>query len=157
MPPKPEHAFHQTAWVYLRKALPGAYVVSIDNATGALPDYVKIARRARGVLSGQPDIRVLYNAQSIDFELKVGKNPLSNYQAARHDEIRRNGGYVFTVRSLAEIEEALVSMGLTPRVHAPAEAVEAPVRKRTSKPREPRPDQRALKAINRARAGGTFI
>ena len=107
--PKAEWVFQECAVDYLRHNLPGAVVWGNDNGQEAAA-YVKIARRNRGIEPGQPDIRILRNGVSVDIELKVGNNVLSEDQEKRRKELERNCGHWFCCRTLAHVEVVLRQM-----------------------------------------------
>lgn len=154
---RPEHAFQKTAFEFLKRALPGAAVWSVENAVEGDAQsprvrLIKIKRLERGVLPGQPDISV-YTLQPrglvyVGFECKAPNGVLSDAQLARRDDILRNGGHWFGVRTIEQIEAALLSLGLSLACRTGAMGVAVPIvgkRREASYARlnEPVPDMRA--------------
>jgi len=153
----PEHSLQESAYVFVRRCLPDAYVVCIDNGY-ATTKFIRIKRKQRGILSGQPDMRILAGGISVDIELKNpnGKGVVSNHQLSRRREIEANGGRWFCCRSLEEIEAALRSVpGLDVRASAAAvverreaKAARPTKAKRASKPMAERPTRAAVRVGN---------
>ena len=116
---KHEHGFQASAFVYLKRARPFAYITSVE--CNYEPDgtehsrLIMIKRRERGILPGQADIRMLDDGLSIDFECKDRQHGIQDNQLLRREELLRNGGHWFSVRTLEQIEAALISVGRPPR------------------------------------------
>jgi hypothetical protein len=115
-PVQHEHNFQEAAYQFLKRALPGVPVWSIDCGwPGHTERDIRIrkARWRRGVPSGLPDLWVmLYPIWT--FETKAPKSgSLSDAQLDRRDELLRAGHLWFgPIRELHEIEACFVSRGI---------------------------------------------
>jgi hypothetical protein len=115
-----EHDFQETAFVFLTKARPLSAVWSVDNGYehndgSDRARAIMAARKRRGLLPGVTDIHQLDAGLYGCWECKDVNGYISDNQLLRREEILRNGGFWFSVRTLEQIEAALISIGRPPR------------------------------------------
>lgn len=115
----PEWDLQEVCDAFLSKALPlGSYWNFIDSGAN-VPQYVKIARRKRGIKPGNLDGEVLcLGFPPIKWELKVPGGVVSSDQESTMTVWRRNGGAAFVAFSLDELEAGLRAYGIPLRASA---------------------------------------
>jgi hypothetical protein len=103
----PEQAFHCQVARYLERALPEGFWWSTFPAGGG--GRVRGARlKAMGLKAGCPDV-LLFGPERVGWlELKTKTGSLSAVQKAVHAELRELGHTIETVRSLDEVQDALM-------------------------------------------------
>lgn len=151
---KPEHALQVAAKQWLTIALPpevlwtavdhGSHFSSADPDAG-MRQWARL--KARGVKTGIPDLHFWWNGVYLAVELKTGDGRANDTQGMWLDRLRRNGFRGEIAYTLEDLDRHLreagfpVQWALPPVAPKPA----AGPKKRTSKPRPPRPTKRALK------------
>lgn len=122
-----EHEFQKAAVVFIRRAMPGVAVWSIDcgifSDRSTKSQNAMIARKRRGILAGYPDVVIIlsplicmelkpekpHNATSA--KLRAWEFLITDAQLSRRDELRRAGHHWFgPVTTLPEIEACLRSL-----------------------------------------------
>lgn len=103
---------------YLRAVLPeNAYVVSHEKA-GKRTELQAALLARRGILSGQPDMRIdwaLGGKYAIEFKTKNGT--LTRSQEIEFPKLARAGVEISICRSVADVHRALVHWGIGPLRH----------------------------------------
>lgn len=156
MPSAEETKFQITAYNFCVKALPTAAIWSVDNGVendgSERARNILMKRRRRGILSGVPDIYVLYDGITAHFELKRLKSGyLSDHQLARREAIIRNKGHWFgPITTIEQIESCMWSLGwrLSARTGSNGVPIPKPGVRRLAnfaKLNEPIPDMRPRK------------
>lgn len=111
---KPEAKVSVAVRSFIRYAMPSAFWFTITNETQG-SDHEKhhlFARKAAGVVSGVPDLCVMWPGGGIAWlELKAGKNTASVQQNAIHAVMRECGQRVYVVWSADDAERALRDAG----------------------------------------------
>lgn len=98
--------------MFLQKVLPyGALATGIDEAAKRSRD-ANMARRRRGCLGGVSDLLVYHNGTLVCLEAKTSSGALGDNQKAFRDGILRNGGHYAVVRTMEDVEAALVDAGI---------------------------------------------
>lgn len=167
-----EHALQTTCAVFLARALPPDIAwTSVDPATDQhMEQLAGWRRKARGIKPGWPDLQFIRLGRFYGIELKVrGATPgrdgkQSDNQILRQGEIEAACGLYAICYSVEEVERQLREWEFPLRAHTMA-ADEYDARrearlaapKKARKAPKPAADRRALNAIARARAGGTFV
>lgn len=104
-----ERDLHKAVAVYLSLALPpGAWFTSIPGGNRGMTT-------TPGYASGTPDLLIIWNGIAQWIELKAERGRLSVAQKAMHLVLERAGSPVYTARSLAEVEQVLLGLGIVPK------------------------------------------
>lgn len=117
---RPEQAFQRGVVEYLKVALPPDAWWSYFpmGGGGKLRGAIN---KSLGARAGTPDILIVWRGTASWFELKSSKGRLSAAQDNCHMLLRNAGSYVYTVRTIKEIESVLkdlLEMPLNARVVA---------------------------------------
>jgi hypothetical protein len=111
---RPEAALQRAVAAFLDVALPDdAWWSAVGHGGGGLVRGAQL--KAMGVKAGFPDVHVLWRGIPIYIELKSTTGALSDEQKAVRDAIRKSGGLWHMARSVEQVEQALVSWGVTLR------------------------------------------
>lgn len=65
-------------------------------------------RMVKGAKAGFPDILVLYKGRFIGLEVKTQKGKQNDNQIIMEREIKKNGGEYYVVRSIVDVDKALL-------------------------------------------------
>ena len=108
---QPERQLQAAVAQYLKAALPA------DAFFSALPGGDGRMTRAPGYRAGLPDLMVFWNTGAADprlvfFELKSKVGRLSREQLECHNAMRIADAFVYTVKSIAEVESWLRYCGI---------------------------------------------
>lgn len=122
LPKESETEIHKNIAKYLNLVIrrPSRWhTVEVSNqAQGKAAMIKQMALKRRGVVTGWPDIEIIYkvdNAFKILFlEVKNADGVLTDKQKALHQELREDGHDVYVVRSVNNVENALRNIGLIP-------------------------------------------
>ena len=107
-----EQDLQQQVVKFLRKSLVGRSVV-FHVPNGGRRGFLEAQRFKRmGVLAGMVDLGVVNDGRLIGLELKAGKGRISDAQAWCHRQLNAAGAPVFVCRTVAEVKDALLSMGV---------------------------------------------
>lgn len=68
--------------------------------------------KATGIKKGTPDILILHDGRLLSIELKAAKGKLSDAQADVADAITNAGGGYTVSRSIEDVQEYLIAMGV---------------------------------------------
>jgi hypothetical protein len=115
---EPEHDLQVLVAGFLDVALAGVCLwSSIDHGAGEMSGRAAGRRKARGVKPGWPDIQVIWGAPGavrvlLGIELKAGKGRQDAEQMALEAAWVAQGGLYRVCRSLAEVDAALVGVGI---------------------------------------------
>lgn len=136
---KPEDALQCACWTYAQQVLPpDADYASIETKIGHNDRIGGMFRKMKGIRAGEPDARVIYRGRYTGIEFKAGAS-VSDAQHRRHAEIRRAGGEVYVVRSVVELREVFVLLGIELRHHSfTPEMRDEALAARQGKPAKPR-------------------
>lgn len=100
------------------------WTIEVSNqASGKAAMFRQIALKARGVVTGTPDIQIIWiNPDSdgwgrpelklIFLEVKAPEGKLTEKQEALHNELREDGHEVHVVRSIEDVEKILKELGV---------------------------------------------
>ena len=164
----PEHRMQSRLRIYLKDALPApGEWTSIDkgvllSGTPQQRMHQAMKMTARGIKGGVSDVVVMYCGLCVWIELKAGRNSLQPQQVAWAQSVRANGFVAEEARSVVEVHDLLVRLGvpvppsmrLAALSHDAALSVPEPAKKRSTRPAQaPRPTAAAL-AFGRAVHGG---
>ncbi len=91
------------------------HTVEVSNQqAGKAGMFKQIALKKKGSVTGWPDICIYWqnpdkfdNVKLIFLEVKIEGGKLTDRQAALHEELKKEGHHVFTVRSVSEVEVIL--------------------------------------------------
>jgi len=111
---KPEAKVSVAVRQFIRRAVPKAFWFTIPNETQGSKNekHHLLARKAAGVVSGVPDLCVMWPGGGIAWlELKAGKNTASVQQNDIHAVMRDCGQKVYVVWSADDAELALRDAG----------------------------------------------
>lgn len=100
------------------------WTIEVSNqASGKAAMFRQMALKARGVVTGTPDIQIIWiNPDSdgwgrpelklIFLEVKAPEGKLTEKQEALHNELREDGHEVYIVRSVEDVEKILKELGV---------------------------------------------
>lgn len=100
------------------------WTIEVSNqASGKAAMFRQVALKAKGVITGTPDIQIMWvNLNSdgwgrpelklIFLEVKAPKGTLTERQEALHAELREDGHEVHVVRSVEDVEKILKELGV---------------------------------------------
>lgn len=109
----PEWDFQAAAYAYLRKTLPVEALVWATDHAGARSPAQGARLKRRGIIPGIPDLFVWSNGRLIGLELKVGTNTATEDQKLFGMALRHCiGGHWFMVRTLEDVEIAMLAAGI---------------------------------------------
>jgi len=100
------------------------HTVEVSNqASGKAAMFRQVALKARGVVTGWPDIEIFWQYEGdgwgkrsglrmIFLEVKAPEGKLTERQEALHAELREDGHEVHVVRSVEDVERILKELGV---------------------------------------------
>lgn len=80
------------------------------NSTRAIYDQKSETWRSGQVYRGPADIQGCFHGYHIEFEAKIGKDPMSIYQRDHRDQIQRTGGHYYVFHDTKELESAMADI-----------------------------------------------
>lgn len=107
-----EHDVERQIRDYLRIALPDEVVVWHTPNGAQLGARQLWQMRAAGMVAGIPDRCFVHAGRAYFAEVKGPRGRLSDAQVGMHERLRRAGCPVVVVRSVEELEAALLDWGL---------------------------------------------
>lgn len=106
-----EAALHKQVAAFLARTLPeNAPWTTIGHGGGGKARGARL--KAMGLQPGWPDIIILFHGRFLGIELKAEKGRLSPEQVIAHQRITLAGGVVRVARTLKEVEDFLIVVGI---------------------------------------------
>lgn len=120
LPKESETEIHENIAKYLNLVIrrPSRWhTVEVSNqASGKAAMLRQMALKRRGVVTGWPDIEIIYKVDNsfriLFLEVKNADGSLTEKQKALHHELIEDGHDVYVVRSVNDVENALRNIGL---------------------------------------------
>lgn len=114
-----EEQLHRAVVQYLKWALPDDAVYFHVANGGLRSKHIAAKMAALGVRAGIPDLEIVWaglDGKSLFIELKTEKGAISSVQKQMHQRLVRCKAIVQVCRSVAEVADALIALGMPLRV-----------------------------------------